>query len=244
MIDYLRLQEYRMTSQTKEAQPHQPDDQLRIVRRSLHDEVVDRLRDMILDGQFEEGARLRGQQLCEQLGISRTPLREAFKVLESEGLLELLPNRGARVPQLSLNELEQMFEVMAGLDGLAGEFACQRITDEEVEKIRQLHDAMVSCFHRNDLLQLFKIDQEIHQRIVQAARNDILLSYHSGLAARMRRARFMGARHDAQQRSLMEDHMEMIKALSERDGTKLRRIMREHIRKKGVIARAAIAGVT
>jgi DNA-binding GntR family transcriptional regulator len=229
-----------MASQALEAQLGQSGDQQRIVRRSLHDEVVDRLRDMILSGQFEEGARLRGQQLCEQLGISRTPLREAFKVLASEGLLELLPNRGARVPRLSQTELEQMFEVMAELDGLAGELACQRITEEEVEKIRRLHDAMVSCFHRDDLLQLFKIDQEIHQRIVRAARNDVLEGYYGSLAARMRRARFMGARRDAQQRSLMEDHMKMIAALAERNGTRLGQIMREHIRKKGVIARNTI----
>ncbi len=233
-----------MTSQAKEARLDRSDDQLPIVRRSLHDEVVDRLRAMILGGQFEEGSLLRGRQLCEQLGVSRTPLREALKVLASEGLLELLPNRGARVPRLSLNELEQMFEVMEGLDGLAGELACQRITNEEVEKIRRLHDTMVSCFHRDDLLELFKIDQEIHQRIVRAARNDILDSYYGGLAARMRRARFMGARRDAQQRSLMEDHMKMIAALDERDGIELGQIMRQHIRKKGVIARAAIASET
>lgn len=214
----------------------------RIVRRSLHDEVVERLRDMIVGGELEEGARLREQQLCRQFGISRTPLREALKVLASEGLLDLLPNRGACVTQLSLTDLVQMFEVMEGLEGWAGELACERITDEEVENIRHLHDEMVSCFHRDDLLQLFKVDQEIHRSIVRAARNDILEHTYAGLAARMRRARFIGARHDARQRGLMEDHMAMIAALDVRDGTRLGRIMRQHMRKKGAIARDTIAG--
>jgi DNA-binding GntR family transcriptional regulator len=229
-----------MTTHLDEAAAKEHDAQRRIVRRSLHDEVVERLRDMIVSGELEEGSRLREQVLCEQLGVSRTPLREALKVLASEGLLERLPNRGARVTHLSVADLEQMFEVMGGIEGFAGQLACARITDQEVEIIRELHDAMASYFRQDDMLQLFKVDQEIHRRIVRAARNDALYATYESLATRIRPARFKGARRDSDQQSLMDDHVEMVEALAERDGVRLGRIMQEHIRRKGVIARKAI----
>jgi len=192
---------------------------------------------MILSEQLAEGEKLPEQQLCDLLGVSRTPLREALKVLASEGLLELLPNRGARVTRLTLDDLDQMVEVMAALEGLAGELACERLTDDTVDAIRELHDEMIDCYDRNDMLQLFKVDQILHLSIVRATDNDILTNMYEGLAARMRRVRFKGARRDESQQGLMDDHIAMMAALSERDGRRLGRIMRDHIRKKGRIVR-------
>lgn len=230
-----------MANGLREPDPDLKEDELRIVRRSLHDEVVERLRDMIVGGLLEEGERLREKKLCERFGISRTPLREALKVLTSEGLLELLPNRGARVTRLSLSDLEDMFEVMSALECLAGELSCKHITDEEVEAIRQLHDTMLRYYRRNDFLNMFKIDQEIHKSIVAASRNETLQGVYESLAGRMRRARFKGARRDAGQQALMDDHIEMVEALSERNGALLGQIMRRHIQRKGAIARDVIS---
>ena len=216
----------------------QVDDDLRIIRRSLHDEVVERLRDMIVSGQIAEDERIREKELCESIGVSRTPLREALKVLASEGLIELLPNRGARVIRLSISDFEQMFEVMAALEGLAGELACKNITDREIEEIRKLHDQMMRYYDRDEMLRLFRVDQEIHLKIVQATRNHILLNIYEGLAARLRRARFKGAKRDESQMGLMKDHVEMVTALSERQAARLGRIMRRHLRKKCDVVRA------
>ena len=112
---------------------------MRLVHNSLHEEVADRLRERIFDGQLEPGAFLDEVQLARELAISRTPLREALKVLAAEGLIELLPNRGARVRQLSQHDLEELFDVMAGLESLAGRLACEAITDVEITAIEQLH---------------------------------------------------------------------------------------------------------
>ena len=106
---------------------------------SLHDEILTRLRDYIVEGNIPDGGRVPERQLCEMLGISRTPLREALKVLASEGLVELLPNRGARVRQLSGHDLGELFDVMGGLEGLAGRLACENITDAEIAEIERLH---------------------------------------------------------------------------------------------------------
>src|SRR4051812_12677899 len=109
---------------------------------SLHDEILTRLRDHLVEGNLPDGSRVLERQLCEMLGISRTPLREALKVLASEGLVELLPNRGARVRQLNEHDLGELFDLMGGLESLAGRLACEKISDEEILGIERLHYEM------------------------------------------------------------------------------------------------------
>ena len=107
-----------------------------ISRRYLHDEVADRMRELIQSGEMEPKERINESELTERFGISRTPLREAIKILATEGLLELLPNRGARVASITEAELEDMIEVIAGLEATAGDLACRTVSDEETIKAR------------------------------------------------------------------------------------------------------------
>ena len=113
---------------------------LRIRRRSLHDVVVDRLRDLIVEGVLGPGQRLNERLLCEQLGVSRTPLRESFKVLASEGLIEILPNRGATVAPLTIEELKEVADVLSGLEAVVGPLAAARIDAAGVQKLETLHE--------------------------------------------------------------------------------------------------------
>ncbi|HWX05625.1 MAG TPA: GntR family transcriptional regulator, partial [Bradyrhizobium sp.] len=101
----------------------------------LHEEVVSRIRAILLDGEITPGARIPERELCERLQISRTPLREALKVLAAEGLVQLLPNRGSRAAKLTDKDVRDLFEVCQGLEALAGELACERITDAEIDEI-------------------------------------------------------------------------------------------------------------
>ena len=110
-----------------------------IAPRLLHEAVVDRLRDMIVQGELEPGTKLNERVLCTVLGRSRTPLREALKFLASEGLVELLPNRGAIVAKLDPERIKQIFAVMGALEGLAGELACRHASDADINEIRALH---------------------------------------------------------------------------------------------------------
>src|SRR3954466_15807465 len=98
----------------------------------LHEEVVGRIRDILLDGEIPPGARIPERELCDRLQISRTPLREALKVLAAEGLVQLLPHRGSRAAKLTDQDMRDLFEVCQGLEALAGELACERITDAEI----------------------------------------------------------------------------------------------------------------
>src|SRR3979409_2159204 len=157
--------------------------------KSLHDETLTRLRDHIVDGNIPDGGRVPERQLCEMLGISRTPLREALKVLAAEGLVELLPNRGARVRQLSQADLGDLFDIMGGLEGLAGRLACENISDAEIAEIERLHYEMYGFYLHRDMHGYFRLNQLIHQKIVEASRNTTLLNSYANFAGRIRRVR-------------------------------------------------------
>lgn len=203
-----------------------------ISRRYLHDEVVDRMRDLIHSGEMEPRARVNESELTERFGISRTPLREAIKILATEGLLELLPNRGARVASMSLTEIEEMIEVIAGLEATACDLACRRITDAEVEAISQKHDALEAAFERRDVEPYFRFNREVHEMIMQASGNATLQTLYASLAGRTQRVRYRAHQTEEQWMRAVGEHRAMIPLLHARDGEALARLMREHIRSK------------
>src|SRR5580692_947232 len=211
--------------------------------QSLHDEILTRLRDHIVEGNIPDGGRIPERQLCEMLGISRTPLREALKVLAAEGLIELLPNRGARVRQLSERDLDELFDVMGGLEALAGRLACENISEAEIAEIERLHYEMYGFYLHRDMHGYFRVNQMIHQRIVEAAGNAVLLGAYSSFAGRIRRVRYSAnfARQRERWGEAMREHEAILDALRRRAGSELSDILFEHLRNKGA---AAIAYLT
>src|SRR5205809_823198 len=133
-----------------------------ISRRPLHEEAVDRLRQMIVQGQLAPGQRLNERLLCEQLGISRTPLREAIKLLASEGLVALLPNRGAQVAPLEETRLAEALAVMGALEALAGELACRQASDKQIAEVAALHAEMLQKHARGDPANSCRHNQPMH----------------------------------------------------------------------------------
>jgi DNA-binding GntR family transcriptional regulator len=210
-----------------------------ISRRYLHDEVVERLRELIMEGDLEPGARVNENELCERFGISRTPLREAIKILATEGLLELLPNRGARVSRISETEIEEMVEVVAGLEATAGDLACRLITAEEIDLIEVKHRSMMEAYSRRDESTYFTLNREIHDAIMHAARNATLANIYNHISGRIQRARYSAHKTPEQWQRAVDEHERMIVLLRARESESLSRLMREHIRgKKPIIAAA------
>lgn len=203
-----------------------------ISRRSLHNELVDRLYEMIVDGSLAAGNKVPERDLCETFGVSRTPMREALKVLAAEGLVSLEPNRGAWVTRISLEELEEVFPVMGVLEALSGELACQKITDAEIEHIRNLHQEMAGHFKVRNRSDYFQANQRIHEAILEAARNKTLAQQYRVLAARMRRARYLANMSDTRWEKSMQEHEEILQALENRDGPALAQILRDHLANK------------
>lgn len=203
-----------------------------IARRSLHDELRDRLRDMIIDGELKAGVKVPERDLCESFGVSRTPLREALKVLASEGLVNLRPNRGATVAVLTVAELEEVFPVMGALEALSGELACRHISDAEVADIATLHGEMLEHYRAGDLAAYFRCNQGIHERILDAARNPTLAQLYRGLAGRVRGARYVANMSDKRWAAAVKEHEQMLAALKARNGKRLSELLKVHLAKK------------
>jgi len=201
---------------------------------TLHGELLAALRDFIVEGHLEDGARIPERALCERFSISRTPLREALKVLAAEGLIELLPNRGARVRALSAADLHEVFDVMGGLESLAGRLACERITDAEFAEIERVHHEMYHFYLRRDIHGYFRCNQAIHQMIVAAAGNALLASTYAGLAGRIRRVRYAAnlAKDRDRLGEAMREHEAILDALRRRAGSELSDILFLHLRNK------------
>lgn len=211
-----------------------------IERSSLHGELVTRLRDLVVEGELAPGTRLNERLLCERFGVSRTPLREAVKVLASEELVELQPNRGAVVTALTRADLRELFDVMGALEALAGELACQRIDEARLAAIRALHYQMLLHHARAELHEYFRCNQQIHEKIVEAAGNGVLAATYRSLSGRIRRPRFMANQSQERWDHAVLEHGEILEALVARDGARLGALLRRHLANKLEAVMAAI----
>jgi DNA-binding GntR family transcriptional regulator len=200
-----------------------------ISRRHLHDELVDRLRDYILAGQLPYDAKVPEKDLCDHFGVSRTPLREALKVLAFEGLVTLNHNRGAVIRPLTIDDLNDAFPIYARLEALAGELACQKLRPADIDELKRLHDTMVSSFNRCDFRSLLAANEQIHARIQAASQNRNLLHIIRCVSSRVRRARQSIRLPKACHGSAIADHERIMEALEKRDAMLLSRAIRDHI---------------
>lgn len=207
-------------------------DVIAIARTTLHDQVSTRLRTMLIEGVLAPGAKLNERELSEQLRVSRTPLREAIKMLAAEGLVELLPNRGAVVAQLSEQDVADTFEVIAGLEGQSGELAAQRITPAELAEIRALHYEMLAAYTRRDLPTYYRLNAQIHTLINAAARNPVLTQTWRTVNARLQALRFRSNVDEAKWQRAVQEHERMVELLAARDAPALRALLAEHLQHK------------
>jgi len=203
-----------------------------IPRASLHGQVAQRLRQMLVESQIAPGAKLNERELCEVLQVSRTPLREAIKMLAAEGLVELLPNRGAIAVELTEADVLDTFEVMAGLEAMSGELAARRITDAELAEIRAMHYEMMAAWTRRDLSAYYRLNAAIHRAINAAARNPVLTATYNQVNARLQALRFRSNQDEDKWKRAVREHEQMVEALAARDGAAMRRILVDHLNHK------------
>ena len=197
--------------------------------RLLAEEVVSRLRDLIIQGELAPGVKLNERVLCERLRTSRTPVREAIKYLASEGLVELLPNRGAIVTPITATTVREMFVVLGALEALAGELACANASDADIAEIRALHYQMLAHHARGELAQYFRCNQEIHLRLVECAGNAALSNTYRALNGHVRRARYMANLSRERWDHAVQEHEKILDAVMRRDGALLSRLLRSHL---------------
>jgi DNA-binding GntR family transcriptional regulator len=208
-----------------------------IERRSLHRDVADQIRDMIVEGELPPGERVNEGALSEQFGISRTPLREALKVLASEGLVELRPNRGTRVSAITPEEVGELFEAVSGIERMAGELAALRMTERDIERLKALHERMERHYEAGERHEYFRLNQQIHNTIVSLAGNSILEATHASLMVRVRRARYMAIQSPERWHESVQEHRAIMQALEARDSAGAGDLILNHVRRTGEVVK-------
>lgn len=209
-------------------------------RRLLHETVIDQLRDLIVQGELAPETKLNERVLAERLGTSRTPLREAIKFLASEGLVELLPNRGAVVAPLKPEKMKEVFVVLGALEALAGDLACRNASEDDIAEIRALHFHMLAHHAAGELAQYFKFNQQIHSRIMDCAGNTTLAASYRSLNAHVKRARYLANLSRERWDKAVQEHGEILDALTRRDGARLQALLRDHLANKLVLVMEAL----
>ncbi len=197
-------------------------------RGSLHGAAVSRLRAMIVSGRVSPGVALREKELCQELGISRTPLREAIRTLAREGLVRLSPNKSAIVAQVDLRAVENLYQVIAHIEALGARLACQRATDEQISQLSILHHEMLVFYHRRDLASYIRHNAAIHRALLELSQNDVLIEMWEVLHPRVEQARTLANLYPDRWHAAVLEHEDMLKALVARDETTLAALMQDH----------------
>lgn len=197
-------------------------------RGRLHSTTVQQLRQMIVTGQIIPGAPLRETELCEVLGISRSPLREAIRTLAREGLVTLFPNRSAVAASIDFPEIEALFQTMGYLESIAVTLLCARANDEEIREIVILHHQMLVHYHKRDLKKYIDINQSIHRTIMRLSGNVVLCELWELLAPRVERSRTAANLYPNRWHAAVLEHEEILRCLVAREGEKVAKLMTEH----------------
>lgn len=200
-----------------------------LIRQSLHESLVAPVREMILSGELKAGEKVPEEELCERFGVSRTPIREALKVLAAEGVLQILPHRGAIVARITENEIDELFPLMASLERLAGRLACQTATETDVRRVRALHDEMMEYYDNKDEANYLRLNREIHDSFFQIASNHTLHAFYSQVLTRIHSCRFVMRKSAEDWNRAVLEHEQMIAALEARDGEILGSILERHV---------------
>ncbi len=198
-----------------------------ISRTSLHTEVTARLRSLIVESQIKPGERVPELEISKDLGVSRTPIREALKVLASEGLVDLLPLRGAVVKTFSDKDASDILEVMGLLENFAAQKACQA-DQKKIDRVLAMHKKMKLLFVKGKRPEYFELNQKIHDSLVEMSGNESLMMVHSMLSKRMRSLRYSGNSTPDNWRGALEDHEEIATALGKRDMKAIKKAVNDH----------------
>lgn len=195
----------------------------------LRDVVFNTLRTAIITGEFAPGERLMEISLAERLGVSRTPVREAIRKLELEGLVIMIPRRGAEVARITEAGLKEVLEVRCALEELAVELACMRIDEEGLEQLKKAHQEFVEAVKNGDTLEITNQDEAFHECIFEQSRNKRLLQMVNNLKEQMFRYRMEYVKEKSYHHELISEHEKMLEAIVARDVTAAKVIMKHHI---------------
>lgn len=197
--------------------------------KPLREIVFEYLRNSILNGELEPGERLMELQLAEQLGVSRTPVREAIRKLELEGLVEMIPRKGAYVADMSIKDILDVLEVRMFLEGLAAYLAAERMSDDEIDKLKEIlkkFEAGIVNMGKEDMIEL---DNKFHDMIIAGSRNNKLLQIVQGLQEQFQRFRVIYFNEYNEHQDLIKYHKAIVESIDNRDSKKAQEYAQTHV---------------
>lgn len=200
--------------------------------KPLREVIFATLREAIVEGELEPGERLLEVKLAEKMGVSRTPVREAIRMLELEGLVVMVPRKGAHVAEVTAKDIGNVLEVRAALDGLATSLATQRITEEEIERLHSIQKEFVNFVDKGDLQGSIKKDVEFHDFIYKTSRNEKLTQIAGNLWEQVQRFRVIYMRDTSNAKEIINEHNEILDAIGSKDSEKARLFAQKHIKKQ------------
>jgi DNA-binding GntR family transcriptional regulator len=205
------------------------DNHMAISRSTLADRAVELLRELILLEKLKPNEVLAERELSEKLGVSRTPLREALRVLASEGLVEMSPNLRPKVANPTLEQLMDLIDVLSSLERLAGELLCESINDDLIAQLDELVAKMKHFPDDGEELEFFNIDMKFHRTIVAATQNQQLIITHTQYNAAVFRARFMSTKWTSRRPLMHVQHAEIVDLLKKRDADAAGSMLKAHL---------------
>jgi DNA-binding GntR family transcriptional regulator len=198
-------------------------------RRLLPDQILTRLRAEIVAGTWAPGERVTEQILSQRFGVSRTPLREAMKLLAAEGLLALLPNRGAVVTAPTIEDAEDKLRVLGALEALAASLACAAASDADLAGLAEMHDKMMAAHGRGQSTRYFELNDRIHRAIAVASHSRTVQELHENLSRHVERARHIANFRESLSDGSKAEHEAIIAALLRRDASAAKQAVERHI---------------
>jgi len=201
----------------------------RIAPTALYQEVAERLRQRIFAHELTPGTWIDEQKLAEQYGISRTPLREALKVLASEGLVELKPRRGCYVTEISRQDLDDIFPLMAMLEGRCAADAVKAAKPADIKSLKEIHARLEAAAREGRIDAFFEANQEFHRRIQELANNRWLLSVIQDLRKVLKLSRLHSLSLEGRLQQSLEEHRAIMAAFEAGEGAKAEKFMHDHL---------------
>ena len=197
--------------------------------KPLRELVLEAIREAIKNGSLQPRERLMEIQLADELGVSRTPVREALRKLELEGFIVMVPRKGAYVSDLTMKDVADVFEIRAALEGLAAALAAERITEEELETMERLLVEKGEAINLDDIDKLVEVDTKFHEAMYQASRNERLSTIISNLREQIQRFRLTSLSVPGRKEDSLKEHRSLLEAIQARDIQLARQLAQEHI---------------
>lgn len=198
---------------------------------SLHGKIFSYLQNDILNGKYKTGESLIETKLSEEFGVSRTPIREAIRQLELEGLVQTIPNKGAIVTGLSAKDIEDIYTIRLAIEGLAARWAAENVTESELKDMKHFLDLEEFYTEKNDVEQILKLDTKFHETIFRASKSKPLMNMLTSFHHYIQRARIDSLGMSGRAEEALSEHKAIYRAISQRDAKKAEELTIEHVKK-------------